>query len=169
MSQQATEEHAQAATTRVLTLLAAYEARRMTAPDLSRAAAVVVFAGKVLASRVADIFVSTQASAPPLGIRPADDHLERLDAAVSTILAEPDPAPRLERLAASEVLRSGHTSTLAAIREHGFPSWERVAGEDPCEECAPLIGEVQPVGTPFHDHPGCRCGFQPSHRLQEYR
>jgi hypothetical protein len=160
--QLAGDEHAAATSARVLALTAAWQAGQIDTPDMTKGTAIAIYAGKLLASRYADVLVSTASNRPPVGVRPSDDHVERLDAAVKAIVeGDPEPAPRLDRLARAEVLESHTASTLAALREQGFPEWERVVGEDPCEKCEPLAGEVQPVGTPFRDHPGCQCGVRP--------
>jgi hypothetical protein len=170
MTQQAVDEQAQAATGRVLALYAMHRAGQLARPDAVAAIAQAVYVGKVLASRLADIWISTISNLPPLGITPGPRHVERLEEAVATVLDEAeqapedepqDPAERLERLATAETLNSHRATLHACIRDHGFPEWQRVTGDDPCEKCAPLAGEVQPVTVGFKDHPGCQCTLIP--------
>lgn len=146
--------------------------------------ALAVYVGKILASRFADIWISTISDRPPVGITPGPHHAERLEKAVSTVLdqaenlntevqdesvsrtghaegAADSASERLSRLALAETLTSHRKSLHAAIKAQGFQSWERVVAEDACEVCAPLAGQVQPVSVGFKDHPGCRCTLKP--------
>lgn len=156
------DEVADRTAARVAVLVAAWQAGQIQTPDLPPAVAVAVYSGKVIASRLADVLVSTWAVLPPLGVWPSGEHLDRLTKAAETVLETPEDAPqRFERLALSETLNSHRASLHACIRDHGFKHWERVVEEDACEVCEPLRGEVQPVSVGFRDHPGCRCSLRP--------
>ncbi|MCW2783470.1 MAG: hypothetical protein JWR35_3921 [Marmoricola sp.] len=164
MSEPRTSAEQQADTTsaRVLEVLAAYEAGRIAAPDVPDLAAVALYAGKVLSSRLADIELSTRLDSPPLGIVPGPDHLERLSEAVQTVLEEPeDASERLERLAQSEVLTSYAKSLSAGIRERGY-RWRENVADDACEVCQPFRNvEHEPDEAWSPHHPRCRCEPDP--------
>lgn len=165
MTTEAAQEQAEASAARLLTLYGLYVAGTLTAPDFTRNAALGMYASKVVASRLADITVSTIANRPPVGIIPGEDHMDRLEEAVHTILEEApkdepeQPVERLTRLAEAETLLSHRASLHAALREQGYEYWTRVVEEGACEVCAPLAGEVQPISVGFNDHPGCRCSL----------
>lgn len=169
------QERADLTSNQVLALYAAYRAGRTDLPDFVRTAAMAIFAGKVIASRLADIAVSVLANRPPIGIAPGEQHVERLSEALSAILTpsgaemDLDPTERLERLALAETLNSHRKTLHAAIKEQGFPEWVRVVEEDACEVCAPLAGEVQPISVGFRDHPGCRCTLEPHGELKSVK
>lgn len=164
MSEQQAEQQADATAMRVAALLALYEANRLETPDFARAAAVAVFAGKLVGSRLADIQISTHLNEPPVGVAPGRQHLVRIEEAVMTVLDDADdeePALRLERLSRSEVLLSHRASLIAAMREQGVTQWRRVVQSDACEVCEPLAGEVKSTEEGFKDHPGCHCSAEP--------
>lgn len=161
--QQQPGEPAERATARVLAILAAYEVAQLARPDAEAAMALAVFAGKVTASRLADIAMSTLSSLPPLGIAPGAQHLDRLEAAVSTVLDEPEAAPeRLANLTEAEVRTSEQKTTTAAIRGHGYESWREEVAEDACEVCEPFRDRLHPAEDAFESHhPRCRCRAVP--------
>jgi hypothetical protein len=68
----------------------------------------------------------------------------------------------------AEPLNSYRKTLHAAIRDQGYSEWQRIPADAPCEICAPLAYEVQPVAVGFRDHPGCRCSLRPyGERLAE--
>lgn len=153
---------------RVLALVALWLAGRLSAPDLSTAVSTVVFAGKVVATRLADITISVAANAPPIGLSPGTEHLQRLAEAVTTVVedesleeVQKDPRERLTRLSEAEVLLSHRKSLHAALRAQGFRQWVRVVAVDGCEVCRPFHGMVYEISDAFTDHPGCRCTLEP--------
>jgi hypothetical protein len=163
VSEQQAEEQANATVQRVLTLLAMYEAGRITASTMQESAAVAVYTGKIIASRLADIAVSALSNRPPVGITPSPDHVDRLETAVETILSEPESvSERLTRLAVAETLQSHRKSLHAAIRQQGFSNWKRIVQPDACEICEPLRDRIYSVDDGFKDHPGCHCTLLPS-------
>jgi hypothetical protein len=159
MSAQAPEDSSGATSARVLALLAAWRAGQIDAPDMSRGAAVAMYAGKVLASRYADVLVSTLAQRPPLGITPGDQHLERLEEAVQTCLSDPKTAAdRLDMLGAAEVVASEQKSLRAAIAGQGFGQWREDVAADACEVCLPFANRLHDADEAFEPHhPRCRC------------
>jgi hypothetical protein len=159
MSEQVTEQQPDATTARLLALLAAWRAGQIDAPDMSRGAAISLYAAKLVASRVADVYVSTLANRPPLGIQPGDQHLDRLEEAVETVLSDPETASEaLERLAVSEVLVSQQKSLRAAIEGQGFGQWREDVAADPCEVCLPFADRLHDSAEGFEPHhPRCRC------------
>jgi hypothetical protein len=162
MTEISMEMQGQQAAQRVAVLLAAYEAGQIADSEFRSAVSVAIYAGKILASRLADIFVSTLADRPPLGIAPGPQHLDRLTEAAQTLVEEPEGRPeRLERLALAETLNSYRRTLHAAIAQQGFSFWQRIPATNPCEVCAPYAYEIRPVSYGFKDHPGCRCTLRP--------
>lgn len=173
---------------RLAVLLAAYDAGTLQRPEVSASIAAWIFGLKVLASRWADILVSTLANRPPIGLQPSARHLERLQEAVVTVLdeveatpepqapdrpeeQEPPPEPeevrealtfRLERLADAEEQSSRQLSTRAAIEAQGFTHYRQEVAGDACEKCAPFRNSVHKSDEAWKPHhPRCRCELVP--------
>ena len=163
MTEAQADAQATQASQRVLALLAAYESGQIAENEIQRAAAVAIYAGKVLATRLADVFVSTVGSVRPLGLRPGPQHLDRLETSAATCLEEPQEASeRLTRLAEAEVLTSHRLTLHRAISDHGFEGWREVVAEDACEVCQPFadLHHATDEGYEPH-HPRCRCSLVP--------
>lgn len=173
------EQQAEATAARLLALYALYEAGRISLPDFTAQGSQIVYAGKVAASRLADVLVSMLAQRPALGIRPGSQHLDRLSEALTTI-TDPVPAEgltapeidaqeavegipaQLERLAISEALESRQRTTAAALRGQGYPRYREVVAEDACEVCEPFRDQIHDSATAWRPHhPRCRCELEP--------
>lgn len=152
------EQQADDTAAKVLALLALYQAGQIADSDFPSVVATAVYQGKCVASRIADVLVSTLAGLPALGILPGSQHIERLEKAASTALADPETAPeRLERLASAEVLTS-HSKTLnAAIRENRL-RWREDVSPTACDVCLPFADVEHEADEEFEPHhPNCRC------------
>lgn len=78
---------------------------------------------------------------------------------------------RAWNIARTETMSSANMGKLAGWKQGigdgwidpgAYKIWEE--GRDPCDQCAPLVGEIQPIDQPFSDgndmppeHPSCRC------------
>lgn len=171
MTQQTPQEQQGNATAqKVAALLALYASGSIPESEFPSVVAAAVYRGKVLASRAADIRISTLANRPPLGIVPGAQHLDRLTEAAETILTEdPDELlERLERLADAETLTSSQLTTRAAIEGQGFAHYRESVAEDACEICQPHADELHQsdeLWTPHH--PRCRCELVPETQGKE--
>lgn len=175
MTQQSPEQQADPTAQKVAALLALHEAGQVARADFASAVAAVIYRSKVLASRAADILVSTLANRPPLGITPGAQHLDRLAEAVETVLSEEEPqeathglTERLERLAIAEALQSTQKTTRAAIDAQRFSHYREDVAADACEKCQPFadgIHEAADDWTPHH--PRCRCELVPVGQPQQ--
>jgi hypothetical protein len=165
------QQQADATAERVAALVALLQAGQIPDRDSPPVLAAAVYRGKVLASRAADILVSTLANRPPLGIVPGAQHLDRLAEAARTVLTEEDPeqaAERLERLAEAETLISAQMTTRSAIAGQGFTRYREHVAADACDVCQPFaeqIHDAEDEWTPHH--PRCRCELVPEHDTQE--
>lgn len=164
-AQQQADETAQ----KVAALLALYEAGSIPKSELPSVVAAAVYRGKVLASRAADILVSTLANRPPLGIAPGAQHLERLQQAAETALSDPqEAAQRLERLGEAETFASAQFTARAAAEAQGFTAYREDVAPDACEVCQPFRDRLHDVAddwTPHH--PRCRCELVPVNQQEE--
>jgi hypothetical protein len=165
------QQQADATAQKVAALLALSETGSIPKTELPSVLAAAVYRGKVLASRAADIVVSTLANRPPLGIAPGAQHLDRLTQAAQTVLSEESPevaALRLERLAEAETFASAQFTTRAAAEAQGFTQYREDVAEDACQICEPFRDRLHDVAdqwTPHH--PRCRCDLVPVGTPQE--
>ncbi|OBC08990.1 hypothetical protein A5784_06330 [Mycobacterium sp. 852013-50091_SCH5140682] len=97
------------------------------------------------------------------GLLPTDDS-ERLMQAAKTILADPDPLARAERLAVSEVLHTAQGAvqeSLSGTRKArgGYLGWVRQTESDACPKCQRWArnGRVWPPSHWMPRHFNCRC------------
>jgi hypothetical protein len=78
---------------------------------------------------------------------------------------------RAENIARTEAMTAANEGKYASWNQQVANGWaspdsvkEWIEGRDPCEECAPLVGEIVPWDQPFSNgqmmppkHPSCRC------------
>jgi hypothetical protein len=169
------EQQADATAEKVAALLTLYASGSIPETEFPSVVAAAIYRGKVLASRAADIAVSTLANRPPLGILPGAQHLDRLAEAVETARGEETAqedagglAERLARLAEAETLQSAQMTTRAAIEAQGFTQYREDVAADACEKCQPFADEIRESEedwTPHHPH--CRCELVPVGQPQE--
>lgn len=131
--------------------------------------AAIVQRGNAQALGLAEAFTQRQLESvtgratPARGLLPADDS-DRLLKAAKTILAEPDPLARIERLGASEVLytaQGGVQESLTGRKRSrgGYLGWVRQMEADPCKRCRwwSRNGRVWPPDHRMPRHHNCRC------------
>lgn len=146
-------------------------ANRRNVTRATRAAnvAAIVQRGNAQALALAESFTQRQLegvtgrAVPAKGLLPVDDS-ERLLRAAKTILSEPDPLARVERLGASEVLytaQGGVQESMTGRKRSrgGYLGWVRQMEADPCERCRwwSRNGRVWPPDHRMPRHHNCRC------------
>lgn len=101
--------------------------------------------------------------APARGLLPTDGS-DRLLKSARTVLADPDPLERVERLARSEPLATGQSSVTEALsgRKHGrggYIGWVRQLNANACDLCTHWArgGRVFPATHGMATHPACGC------------
>ncbi|WP_137148083.1 hypothetical protein [Mycolicibacterium sp. CR10] len=150
-------------------------ARRITnRRNISKADKTIRLAGLInranaQAVALADAFTSRQLenltgrAAPAKGILPVD-HSARLLDATRTILADPDPLERVERLARSEPLQNAQSTVTEALRtpietRKGYVGWVRQLNAGACPQCQRWArnGRVWPADHGMGRHISCAC------------
>lgn len=146
-------------------------ANRRNVTRATRAAnlASIVQRGNAQALALAEAFTTRQLenltgrASPAKGLLPVDDS-GRLMQAAKTILSDPDPLARAERLAVAEILhtaQSGAQQTMAGKKRvrGGYLGWVRQLDADACPICRRWWrnGRVYPPAHPMPRHFNCRC------------
>lgn len=142
--------------------------------NISRADKAVRLAGLInranaQATLLADAFTSRQLEsltnrpAPAKGLLPTDDS-ERLLKSAKTVLSDPDPLDRVERLARSEPLATAQTSVTEALSGQkrgrgGYIGWQRQLNAGACSLCQHWArnGRIWPAEHWMPRHPNCAC------------
>lgn len=146
-------------------------ANRRNVTRAARAAnvAAIVQRGNAQALALAEAFTQRQLESatgraiPAKGLLPADDS-DRLLKAAKTVLSEPDPLVRVERLGASEVLYTAQGGVQESMdgrkrSRGGYLGWVRQMDSNPCERCQRWYrnGRIWPPDHPMPRHFNCRC------------
>lgn len=146
-------------------------ANRRNVTKAARAAnmAAIVQRGNAQALALAEAFTQRQLEAvtgratPARGLLPADDS-DRLLKAAKTILSEPDPLARAERLGASEVLHTAQSGVQESMTGRkrargGYLGWVRQIESGACPICQRWEGNgrIWPPDHPMPRHFNCRC------------
>ncbi|OYN79985.1 hypothetical protein CG716_11040 [Mycolicibacterium sphagni] len=122
---------------------------------------------------LADVFVARQLEelsgqpVPSVGLLPVDDS-ERLLKAAHTVLDDPDPTSRLERLAGNEPLETAQQAVSEALvrqqrrierRTGKYVGWVRQMNANACQRCVNWAqdGRVWPANYRMPTHKGCNC------------
>lgn len=146
-------------------------ANRRNVTKAARAAnvAAIVQRGNAQALALAEAFTQRQLegvtgrAVPAKGLLPADDS-DRLLKAAKTILEDPDPLARIERLGESEVLHTAQGGVQESLTGRhrsrgGYLGWVRRMESDPCKRCVwwSRNGRVFPPDHRMPRHHSCRC------------
>lgn len=146
-----------------LTLSAAIAALGIILHTANRQAAIVA-AASVATSLTAAGLPSVPVSPPAAALARRLDR-DRLTAAVSTVMADEDPAPALHRLARTEVAHTAREAQVEALEaapeaaRSVIVGWRRRLDSDPCPTCRAWSagGRVLPIGAKMATHPNCGC------------
>lgn len=105
----------------------------------------------------------TGRAVPAKGLLPTDDS-ERLLKAAKTIMADPDPLARAERLAQAEILHTAEGGVRDSMTgkkraRGGYLGWVRHLEPTACERCRHWArnGRIWPAQHPMPRHFNCRC------------
>jgi len=146
-------------------------ANRRNVTKAMRAAnvAAIVQRGNAQALALAEMFTARQLehvtgrAALAKGLLPTDDS-DRLTKAAKTILADPDPLGRAERLAMAEVLHTAQGAVQESLTgkrkgRGGYLGWVRQLDAEACPKCQHWArnGRVWPPQHPMPRHFNCRC------------
>lgn len=163
-----------ATATKVLVVVAAWEAEEITEDEAAALIAAIVStsnyraAGLADLSLAADLTKATGTVVPPVGIVPDKDDVRRLNTAAKTLLAvlpdTPDPQARAARLGRSEPLTAAQNARGEALtRSQVVEGWTRSVSGSGCQLCNwwSRDGRVWPKDHTMPRHKGCRCTQNP--------
>ncbi len=159
--QSATERVASRAETAVA---AAVIATQIRAGTRAERIAYMISLANVAATQLADIFVSLFLDAVPLGLSRPEDDEARIFTVVSKIFDDLtiDPAPRLSRVARTEVATAARSGSRVAMINHEIERYRWVTDSDPCPICIALAAGTFPIDEVPKTHRNCTCIIVPA-------
>lgn len=112
----------------------------------------------------ADVFQSRRLHKKPYGIGRPSDEPDALAEAVAVVLADdPNPLPRLRRLARTEPVQASRQAARTVLEDNGVKHYRwQPSSENPCGLCGFLARRRWPVSKVPVSHPSCSCQIVPA-------
>lgn len=129
--------------------------------DTAAMIARVIASANVAATLAADAWVETMIWRRPdfskwVNTRPPGE-VPRIKSAVEHVLKDPDPLPRLQRIARTEPEQAGREGVHRAMTVRQVERYRWELDPDPCDRCRALGAKTWPVSVVPESHPNCQC------------